>query len=194
MAANFGKFGVHQFVLKFCETKPATRFKSRETAAWPGICYYGADAARVIWSDETDSIYDGEDSGPFYSRSSLDEDLAAADLVVRAIRCPQIITDPLDADLKSELNVALQHVYDAVHARTEPHQDWLLWIIAKLGEIPALPQPNARGTPKLLHRGVGKAKSQKCACTRKQFVSKLFDGLTFQEVKLMWHDHRKRFH
>jgi len=193
-SAKFGKFGVHQFVFKFCETKPATRFKPRETEAWPGICYYGADAARVIWSDETDIIYDGVDSGPFYSRSSLDADLAAADIVVRAIRCPQIIKSDTDADPTSELNVALQHVYAAVHARTEPQQDWLLWLIARLGEIPALPQLNRRGTPKQPHRGVGKEKSRKCACTRKQFVAKLHAGFSFQEVKLMWHDHIKNCH
>jgi hypothetical protein len=46
----------------------------------------GRESAIMVpmWSDETDSIYDGVDSGPFYSRSSLNADLAAADLVVRA--------------------------------------------------------------------------------------------------------------
>jgi hypothetical protein len=51
-----------------------------------------------------------------------------------------------------------------VHARTEQHQDWLLWFITRLAEIPTLPQKlNSRQTPKKLHRGVGKQKSQKCA-------------------------------
>ncbi len=36
--------------------------------------------------------YDGLDGGPLYSRWSLDVDLAAAALVVDAIRCPQVIT------------------------------------------------------------------------------------------------------
>jgi hypothetical protein len=124
-----------------------------------------------VWKDGTDSIYDGVHSGPLYSRWSLDADLAAAELVVDAIRFPQIIASP-----DSELSVALQHVYDAVHARTELLQDWLSWFITCLGEIPTLPQLNSRQTPKKLHRGVGKQKSQKCACTRKEFVAKLFAG------------------
>ena len=190
MAVKFGKFGVHQLVCRICESKPATARKRRETNLWPGIAYYGAEAVRVVWSDGDDTIYDGVDGGPLYSRWSLDEDLAAAALVVDAIRCPQVITSADD----EELDDYLQHVYDAVHARTEPHQDWLLWFIARLDEIPALPPLNTKGTPKKLHRGVGKAKSRKCACNRKQFVAKLVAGLSFQQVKLMWHVHIKNCH
>jgi hypothetical protein len=193
MTAILGKFGLHQLVCRLCETTPATSKRPRKTNLWPGIAYYGADAVRVVWSNDEDTVYDGLDGGPLYSRWSLDADLAAAALVVDAIRCPQVITTPVNAR-DQELDEYLKHVYDAVHARTETHQDWLLWFIARLAEIPALPQRNTRGTPKQLHRGVGKLKSQKCACTRKHFVSKLVAGLEFQEVKLLWHDHMKQFH
>ena len=158
-----------------------------------GIAYFGADAVRVLWSNGDDIIYDGVDAGPLYSRLSLDADLDAAALVVHAIRCPQVITTADDAR-DQELDEYLKHVYDAVHARTEQHQDWLLWFIARLAEIPTLPQLNSRQTSKKLHRGVGKAKSRKCACTRKEFVANLFAGFTFQQVKLMWHDHIKNNH
>jgi hypothetical protein len=190
MAAIFRKFGVHQLVCRLCQTKPATSKRPRKTNLWGGIAYYGADAVRVVWSNGEDTVYDGIDAGPLYSRCSLDMDLAAAALVVNAIRCPQVITTAGD----QELDEYLKHVYDAVHARTEQHQDWLLWFIARLAEIPTLPQLNSRQTPKKLHRGVGKAKSRKCACTRKEFVAKLCDGLTFQDVKAMWHDHTKNRH
>ena len=66
-----------------------------------------------MWKDGTDSIYDGVHSGPLYSRWSLDADLAAAELVVDAIRFPQIIASP-----DSELSVALQHgMMRCMHAR-----------------------------------------------------------------------------
>lgn len=193
MAAILGKFGVHQLVCRLCETKPATGKRRRQTNLWGGIAHYGADDVRVVWSNGEDTIYDGLDAGPLYSRLSLDADLAAADLVVHAIRCPQVITTADDAR-DQELDEYLQHVYNAVHARTEQHQDWLQWFIARLAEIPTLPQLNSRQTSKKLHRGVGKAKSRKCTCTRKEFVAKLCAGLSFQEVNLMWHDHLKNCH
>ena len=193
MAAIFRKFGLHQLVCRLCETTPATSKRPRKTNLWPGIVYYGADAPRVVWSNGEDTVYDGIDDGPLYSLWSLDMDLAAAALVVDAIRRPQVLTTPVDAR-DQELDDYLKHVYAAVHARTEPQQDWLLWFIARLAEIATLPQLNSRQTPKKLHRGAGKAKSLKCACTRKQFVSQLVAGLTFQDVKLMWLDHRKKLH
>ncbi len=148
---------------------------------------------RVLWSNGDDIIYDGVDAGQLYSRLSLAADLDAAALVVHAICCPQVITTAVDAR-DQELDEHLKHVYDVVHAPTEQHQDWLLWFIARLAMIPTLPQLNSRQTPKKLHRGAGKAKSRKCACTRKEFVAKLCAGLSFQEVKLMWHDHFKNCH
>ncbi len=193
MAVKPTLFGVHNLVCRLCESKKATKKKDRETMLWPGIAYYGADAVRVVWSNGEDTVYDGVDDGPLYSRLSLAADLESAALVVHAIRCPQVITTPADAR-DPELDEYLKHVYDAVHARMEQHQDWLLWFIARLAEIPTLPQLNSRQTPKKLYRGVGKAKSPKCACTRKEFVAKLCDGLSFQEVMLMWHDHIKKCH
>ena len=79
--------------LSACETKAATTHKRRQTQAWPGICYFGADAARVVWMEDkdgksSDTIYDGKDQGPLYSQESLDADLAAAELVIAAIRSP----------------------------------------------------------------------------------------------------------
>lgn len=189
MAAKLTPFRIHQFVFKICEVEPATARRDAKTEAWPGIVYYGADAARVIWIDNTDDYYDGE-RGPQYSRESLDADLAAAQLVVDAIRTPQVIKSPDD----KEVSKALQHVYDAVHARTEPPKDWLEWFSARLGEIVTLPQLNSRGKPKKLHRGVGKQKSQKCACTRTQFAATLLAGLKFKDVTMLWHDHTKKFH
>jgi hypothetical protein len=193
MAAIPLRSGIIHFVFKICETKKATRRKARQTEPSPGICYFGADAARVVWMDETDTVYDGQDAGPFYSREWLDADIAAADLVLAAIHSPQVMTSPKRPD-DTELNEALRHVHAAVHLHTEPRQDWLRWIFDRLAEAPALPQLNSRRTPKKLHRGVGKAQSRKCACTRKEFVEKLCDGLKFQEQKALWHDHRKNHH
>jgi hypothetical protein len=80
--------------------------------------------------DETDTIYDGKDAGPFYSRESLDADIAAADLILAAIRSPQVIASPKRPD-DTELNEALRHVHAAVHLHSEPRQDWLLWIFER---------------------------------------------------------------
>ena len=116
MAGIFGKFGMHQLVCRLCETAPATSTRDRKTDLWPGIVYYGADAVRVVWSNGEDTVYDGVDGGQLYSRWSLDADLAAAVLVVDAIRLRQVITTPDNAK-DEELDVYLEHVYAAVHAR-----------------------------------------------------------------------------
>ena len=172
-----------------CETKPATGRKPRETQPSPGIAYFGpdVDAARVVWMDGTDTIYDGVEAGPFYSRESLDVDIAAADLIVAAIRSPEVI-----ASDDSELNDALKHVRAAMHLHTELPQDWLSWFVRRLADVPALPQLNSRGKPKLKCRGVAKSKL-KCACSRQQFATNL-TGLKGPEVTLLWRAHKTNHH
>jgi hypothetical protein len=118
--------------LSACETKPATSKKPRQTQPWPGIRYFGTDAARVVWMEDkdgksSDTIYDGKDQGPLYSQESLDADLAAAELVIAAIRSPEVITS---AEL--ELNDALEHVRASLHLYTEPPQNWLSWFVRRL--------------------------------------------------------------
>jgi hypothetical protein len=75
----------------------------------------------------SDTIYDGKDQGPLYSQESLDADLAAAELVIAAIRSPEVITS---AEL--ELNDALEHVRASLHLRTEPPQNRLSWFVRRL--------------------------------------------------------------
>ena len=103
----------------------------------------------------SDTIYDGVDQGPLYSRAALAADRAAADLVIAAISSPEVVeivasagTVPADV---AELNDALKHVRAAMHLHTEPPQDWLSWFVRRLEEVPApsLPQLNSRGKPKL---------------------------------------------
>jgi hypothetical protein len=184
-------FRIRHFVFKICETKPATSKTPRQTQPWPGICYFGADAARVVWMEakgkSSDTIYNGVDQGPLYSRESLDADLAAAELVIAAIRSPDVITSP-----DTELNDALKHVRAALHLRSKRPQDWLLWLVSRLDEVPALPRLNSRGKPKLKFRGV--AKRLKCTCSRHQFAALQVKGLKSQEVTLMWRDHKTKHH
>jgi len=183
---KYTSFLIHQFVFKFCETSPATARRPAQISPWPGICYYGGDAARVIWMDDTDTIYDGED-GPAYSRQALDADLAAAELVIAAIRSNQAI-ESADADM----NAALQHVHAAVHLGTQAKQDWLGWIMDRLEELPTLPVLNRRGTRKLRCRGAAKLKP-KCACNRIMFAANL-KGLKGPAITLLWKDHQKSKH
>jgi hypothetical protein len=189
MAAISVPFGIQHFVFRICETKPATARKPRETEPWTGFAHFGADAARVVWMNGTDTIYDGVDCGPLYSRASLDADIAAADLVLAAIRSPQVIESD-DDDMMTELKDALKHVHAAVHLHTEPRADWLQWIFDRLP--PQLPELNSRGKPKLKHRGVSKSKP-KCACSREQFAAKL-TGLRSSEITLLWRDHKNNKH
>ncbi len=188
---------IRHFVFKICETNPATSKKPRQTEPWPGICYFGADAARVVWMEDkdgksSDTIYDGVDQGPLYSRATLAADLAAADLVIAAIRSPEVITSPLDTEL--ELNDALKHVRASLHLRTEPPQDWLSWLVRRLEEVPApaLLQQNSRGKLKLKKRGV--AKRVKCTCSRHDFAKLQFRGLKETEVTLLWRNHQTKYH
>jgi hypothetical protein len=188
---------IRHFVFKICETNPATSKKPRQTEPWPGICYFGADAARVVWMEDkdgksSDTIYDGVDQGPLYSRAALDTDLAAADLVIAAIRSPEVIMSPLDTEL--ELNDALKHVRASIHLRTEPPQDWLSWLVRRLEEVPApaLLQQNSRGKLKLKKRGV--AKRVKCTCSRHDFAKLQFRGLKETEVTLLWRNHNTKYH
>ena len=189
MAAPF----IRHFVFKICETKAATPRRRRETQPWPGICYFGADAARVVWMDGKDTYYDGKEAGPLYSRASLDADLAAAELVIAAIHSPEVVAsdDTVRVDLH-ELNDALKHVHAAMHLDTETPQDWLSWFVSRLAEAPALPQLNSRGKPKLKCRGVAKSKL-KCACSRQQFATNL-TGLKGPEVTLLWRAHKTTHH
>ena len=186
---------IRHFVFKICETNPATSKKPRQTEPWPGICYFGADAARVVWMEDkdgksSDTIYDGVDQGPLYSRATLAADLAAADLVIAAIRSPEVITSPLDTEL--ELNDALKHVRASLHLRTEPPQDWLSWLVRRLEEVPAPALLNSRGKLKLKKRGV--AKRVKCTCSRHDFAKLQFRGLKETEVTLMWRNHQTKYH
>ncbi len=105
-----------------------------------GIAYFGpnVDAARVVWMDGTDTIYDGVEARPFYSRESLDDDIAAADLIVATIRSPEVI-----ATVDSELIDALKHVRAAKHLNSDAPKDWLSWLVDRLAEVPTLPQLNA---------------------------------------------------
>jgi hypothetical protein len=194
---------IRHFVFKICETKAATSHKRRQTQAWPGICYFGADAARVVWGQmegedgqPSDTYYDGVEGGPLYSRASLDADLDAADLVIAAIRSPEVVEIVASADTvrgdEAELNDALKHVRAAMHLHTEPPQDWLSWFVSRLAEVPALPPLNSRGKPKLKYRGVAKSKP-KCACSRLQFATNL-TGLTGPEVTLLWRAHVAKQH
>ena len=187
MAAIPLRSGIIHFVFKICETKKATQRKSRQTEPSPGICYFGADAARVVWMDGSDTIYDGVEAGPFYSWESLDVDIAAADLIIAAIRSPEVI-----ASDDSELNDALKHVRAARHLNSEAPKDWLSWFVDRLAEVPTLPQLNARGTPKLKSRGIAKSKP-KCVCSRQQFATNL-KGLSGPEVTLLWQDHKRSSH
>jgi hypothetical protein len=193
MAAIPLRSGIIHFVFKICETKKATRRTSRQTEPSPGICCFGADAARVVWMDETDTIYDGKDAGPFYSRESLDADIAAADLILAAIRSPQVIASPKRPD-DTELNEALRHVHAAVHLHSEPRQDWLRWIFARLAEVPAPPKLNSRGNLKLEHRGKGVSKLQKCACSREQYAKTQLRGLPSPDITLLWREHKRKHH
>jgi len=184
---------IHHFVFKICETKPATDHKSRETKPWPGICFYVADAARVVWMEGpngqlADTYYDGVEAGPLYSRESLDDDIAAADLIIAtAIGSPGVI-----ASDDSELNDALMHVRAAIHLTTEAPKDWLSWFVDRLAEVPTLPQLNARRAPKLKSRGVAKSKP-KCECSRQQFATNL-RGLSGPDITLLWQDHKRSSH
>ena len=189
---------IRHFVFKICETKAATSRKRRETQPWPGICYFGADAPRVVWMEgkngqPSDTYYDGVEAGPLYSHASLGADLDAAELVIAAIRSPEVVAsdDTVRVDVH-ELNDALKHVRAAMHLHTEPPQDWLSWFVSRLAEVPALPQLNSRGKPKLKCRGVAKSKP-KCACSRQQFATNL-TGLKGPEVTLLWRAHKTTHH
>ena len=185
--AKYTAFRIHQFVFKFCETSPATARRAAQTSPWPGICYYGGEAARVIWMDEIDdTYYDGEMGLP-YSREALDADLAAAEQVIAAIRSNQVF-----ASADKDMNQALQHVHAAVHLHTQAKQDWLEWMMDRLEEIPTLPVLNRRGKPKLQCRGAAKLKP-KCACTRTMFDAKL-KGLKGPEITKLWKVHKKSQH
>jgi hypothetical protein len=181
------------FVFKICETKPATDHKARKTQAWPGICFYGSDAGRVVWMEgpnghAADTYYDGKEAGPLYSRESLDDDIAAADLVIAAIRSPEVVKVVASAGTVrgdvAELNDALKHVHAAMHLHTELPQDWLSWFVSRLAEVPALPPPKRK------HRGIAKPK---CACSRQQFATNL-TGLKGPEITLLWRAHKTTHH
>jgi hypothetical protein len=109
-----------------------------------------------------------------------------------AIRSPQVIASPKRPD-DTELNEALRHVHAAVHLHTEPRQDWLGWIFARLEEVPAPLKHNSRGNLKLDHRGKGVSKP-KCACSREQFAKTQIRGLKSPDITLLWREHKRKHH
>lgn len=120
--------------------------------------------------------YDGKH---LYTSDVLTADLAAGELIVKAIRCNVLLFDPAPAKM---LNPALQHVFAAVH-QGQPKEDWLDWLCQVLAMIPMHPL-NARGMPQMPHRGVAKPR----AFSRADYAATLLHGLKPKEVTALWRD------
>ena len=100
---------------------------------------------------------------------------------MKAIRCNELLSDPAPAKL---LDPALQHVFAAVH-QGQPKEDWLDWLCQVLAMIPMHPL-NARGKPKMPHRGVAKPR----AFSRAAFAATLPRGLKPKDVTALWRDYK----
>jgi hypothetical protein len=92
--------------------------RPRKTNLWGGIACCGADAVRVVWSNGEDTIYDGVDGGPLYSRCSLDADLAAAALVVCHSLPPSVALNARFSDTvqrkRVEIYQSLRYTFDSI--------------------------------------------------------------------------------
>ena len=140
---------------------------------WPGVHYFGSPS-RMFWMNGETTPYDGK---PLYTMNHLAEDLAARQLIVKAIRCNELLSDPAPDKF---LDPALQHVFAAVH-QGQPKEDWLDWLCQVLDMIPMHPL-NARGKPKKPHRGVAKP--------RAVFAATQPRGLKPKEVTALWRDYK----
>jgi hypothetical protein len=129
----------------------------------------------MFWMNGDTTPYDGK---RLYTVDDLTTDLAAGELIVKAIRTKQLFTTS-----EVLLNRALEHVFAAVHDGA-PKQDWLHWMYEILDDIPMEPL-NCKGRPRKKHRGNGKALSYAA------FVSTLPSGLTRREERLLWLDFKK---
>jgi hypothetical protein len=153
----------------------------------------------MFWCNGDRTPYDGKH---LYTKHDLDEDLAAGALIVKAIRCSELLSS---ADVGAErlrrlgrptnlaeeavdkyLDPAFQHVFAAVHQASVPKADWLGWLCQVLDMIPALPR-NARGGVRKAHRGVAKPR----AFSRADFAATQFHGFKSKEITALWRDYRR---
>ena len=173
----------HNIIFKTCEVKRPKRLprvmppELPEIAFWPGVHYFGSPS-RMFWMNGETTPYDGR---PLYTTDNLTEDLAAGQLIVKAIRCNEQLSDT-----DTFLDRALQHVFAAVH-QGQPKEDWLDWLCQVLDMIPSHPL-NARGKPKKPHRGAAKPR----AFGRAQFAATLPRGLKSKEVAKLWRDFKSK--
>lgn len=173
-------FFFHSIVFKTCQVKLPKRLALKgiepEIAFWPGVHYF---PSRMFWMNGDTTPYDGKH---LYTSGDLTADLAAGELIVKAIRCSELLSDPSPDKL---LDPALQHVFAAVH-QGQPKEDWLDWLCQVLAMIPMHPL-NARGKPKMPHRGVAKPR----AFRRAEFAATLLHGLKPKEVTALWRDYKR---
>ena len=178
-------------VFKICQVKqpkqpkrqrppPPEELPDTLTQCWPGICYWGSPPA-MFWMHGDTTPYDGK---PCYTLRDLTTDLAAGERMVKAIRTKQLHRPRTSPD-DELLNLALDHVYAAVHQGHAPMEDWLEWILSVLAE-PMAPL-NTRGEPLKQHRGQGKA----TPINRAAFAAKQYSGLTRKDEQLLWLDFKK---
>ena len=198
----------HSIVFKACQVKQPKHLQGispPEVQFWPGVHYWGSPS-RMFWCNGDRTPYDGKH---LYTKHDLVEDLAAGELIVKAIRCSELLSSadvgaersrrlrrsntPAEDAMDKYLDPAFQHVFAAVHQASVPKADWLGWLCQVLGMIPALPL-NARGGVKLDHRGKGVSKPQKCACSREQFAKIQIRGLTSPDITLLWREHKHKHH
>ena len=178
-------FYITSIVFKVCQVKKPKQSKRQrclppepelpETECWPGICYFGHKHPAMFWMNGKTDPYDGR---PMYTIDHLSADLAAGELMVKAIKTQERLTSE-----DTYLDRALGHVFAAVHQGSESKEDWLAWLCDILVDIPVQPL-NSRGKPKQKHRGRGKA-------TRAAFAAKLPSGLTRKDEQLLWLDYKK---
>lgn len=192
----------HSIVFKACQVKQPKHLQGGisppEVQFWPGVHYWGSPS-RMFWCDGDRTPYDGKH---LYTKHDLDEDLAAGALIVKAIRCSELLSS---ADVGAErsrrlgrptnlaeeavdkyLDPAFQHVFAAVHQASMPKADWLGWLCQVLDMIPALPL-NARGGVRKAHRGVAKPR----AFSRADFAATQFHGLKSKEITALWRDYKR---
>jgi len=173
-----------EWVFKLCD---ATTQRGRTfVEAWPGICTFGSPHSTVTWMKGEVTKYDGSgDQGGLYTPAHLVADLKAGDLVVSAIRCNRLLTsgDP-------RMNAVLKHVFAAAHGPSTK-QVWLEWMMQRLAPVTLQPEVNARGKPKLKHRGKAKPK---CACHRDEFAATLKLRHTSKDVTTLFREHKQQMH
>ena len=88
----------HSIVFKACQVKQPKHLQGispPEVQFWPGVHYWGSPS-RMFWCNGDRTPYDGKH---LYPKHDLVEDLAAGELIVKAIRCSELLSS---ADVGAE--------------------------------------------------------------------------------------------